>query len=143
MKTRGFIVIVFGLTLLLSVQFVNTSAAAEPNNRYSARLILPAGGQTLYPGQIVRVQWASTYPNVNVEACETEIWISYDGGRTYDRFINPPLLPKAQSFNWTVPNTPTNQAVFDIRFGCEQNYPESYAPQLGSMFKISSVVGDN
>jgi hypothetical protein len=26
--------------------------------------------------------------------------------------------PRIQYFDWTVPNTPTTQAVLDIRFGC-------------------------
>jgi hypothetical protein len=33
--------------------------------------------------------------------------------------------PKIQYFDWTVPNTPTNQGVLDIRFGCLNIYPET------------------
>ena len=32
---------------------------------------------------------------------------------------------------------PTNQAVLDIRFGCEQFFPETYAPQPASAFVIA------
>ena len=35
---------------------------------------------------------------------------------------------------------PTNAAVLDIRFGCEQWYPESYAPQPASTFVIAKAV---
>ena len=48
------------------------------------------------------------------------------------------LGPTNTSFLWTVPNTPTNSAVLDIRFGSDLYYPESYAPQLTSMFVIRS-----
>ena len=126
MKTRAFITIVFALTLMLSAQLVNTSTAAPG---YSANLISPTAGQVLYPGQIVRVEWRSVLPHVDLSACESEVWLSLDGGRTFTAWISPWMDPKAQYFYWTVPNTPTNAAVLDIRFGCEPGYPESSAPQ--------------
>ena len=76
-------------------------------------------------------------PNINLGACEMEVWLSVDGGRTFPMWISPWLNAKAQSFDWTVPNMPTNAAVMDIRFGCEQFYPETYAPQPASTFVIA------
>ena len=134
MKARSFIVIVFTLALTLSSQFINTSKA-DPG--YSARLISPVAGQVVYPGQVVRVQWKSTFPAVVLESCEAEVWLSLDGGRTYTTWISPWMDPKAQYFFWTVPDLPTNQAVLDVRFGCEPLYGESYAPQPQSMFVIA------
>src|SRR5436190_16548767 len=131
MKIRGFIIIVFALALTLSTQFVNSSTPAP---KYSARLISPTAGRVVYPGQIVRVEWTSVLPVIDPGACETEVWLSLDGGRTYTSWISPWIDPETRHFNWTVPNTPTNSAVLDIRFGCEPGYPETYAPQPGATF---------
>ena len=133
MKIRGLIVIVLAVALSFAPQFINTSSAA---NGYSAQLISPTAGQVLHPGEKVRVEWRSFLPPINLGACEMEVWLSLDGGRTFTREISPWLDPKAQYFYWIVPNTPTKQAVMDVRFGCEPGYPESYAPQPASMFKI-------
>jgi hypothetical protein len=134
MKIRGWIVAIFAVAFSLAPQFVNTSNAA---NGYSARLISPMAGQVLYTGQKVRVEWRSILPPINLGACEMEVWLSLDGGRTFTMLISPWMDPKAQYFYWTVPNIPTKQAVLDIRFGCEPGYPESYAPQPASMFTIA------
>ena len=140
MKTRGFIVTVAAVALIFAPQFVNTSNAA---GTYSARLISPRAGQVLHPGQNVRVQWTSVLPNIDLTQCEMEVWLSLDGGRTFTMCITPILDPKAQFFFWTVPNTPTNAAVMDIRFGCEGWYPESYAPQPASTFVIAKTAASH
>src|SRR5262245_14185536 len=134
MKIRGWIVALFAVAFGLAPQFVSTSNAASG---YSAHLISPTAGQVLYTGQKVRVEWRSILPPINLGACEMEVWLSLDGGRTFTMLISPWMDPKAQYFYWTVPNIPTKQAVLDIRFGCEPGYPESYAPQPASMFTIA------
>ena len=48
--------------------------------------------------------------------------------------------PTLQYFDWTVPNTPTNEAVLDIRFGCLNIYPETRSLQLRSAFVIGPAV---
>ena len=135
MKNRGFIVTMVAVALSVLPQFVNTSSAASG---YSAHLISPTAGQVLHPGQTVRVEWRAVLPPINLGACEMEVFLSLDGGRTFNTVISPWLDPKAQYFYWTVPNTPTNQAVLDVRFGCEPGYPESYAPQPASTFVIAN-----
>jgi hypothetical protein len=70
-----------------------------------------------------------------------EVMLSLDGGRTFNICISMSYDPKAEFFYWTVPNTPTNAAVLDIRFGCEMLYPESYSPQPASTFVISNTSG--
>jgi hypothetical protein len=137
MNTRGLLVTIFAVALTVAPQFVTTSNAA---GTYSATLISPRVGQVLYPGQKVRVEWKSVLPNIELGACEMEVWLSLDGGRTFTMWISPWMDPKAQYFYWTVPNTPTNAAVLDIRFGCEPGYPESYAPQPASTFVIARSV---
>ncbi len=139
MKIRGFVVAFFAVALSAVPQLVNTSSAAS--GAYSARLISPTVGQVLYPGQIIRVEWRSMLPPVNLGACEMEVWLSLDGGRTFTTLISPWMDPKAQYFYWTVPNLPTNAAVLDVRFGCEPGYPESYAPQPASTFVIAHSTG--
>ena len=139
MKTRGFIVTILAVALIFAPQFVNISSA--DSGKYSAQLISPTAGQILYPGQSVRVEWRSILPPVNLGACEMEVWLSLDGGRTFYTLISPWMDPKAQYFYWTVPNMPTNAAVLDVRFGCEPGYPESYAPQPASTFVISQSTG--
>lgn len=122
--------------------FALLSAKANADNGYSARLISPTAGQVLYPGQTVRVEWKSELPKIeNVEFCEMEIFLSLDGGSTWPMVITPLLDPRAKFFYWTVPNTPTNAAVLDVRFGCERWYPECYAPQLASTFVIKEATG--
>jgi hypothetical protein len=117
-------------------QFVVTSSAGT--GAYSAKLISPTLGQVLRPGQTVRVAWKSSLPNIDFGACEAEVWLSLDGGRTFTAWISPWMDPAGPKyFDWTVPNWPTQAAVMDIRFGCEPGYPESYAPQPGSTFTIA------
>ena len=127
-------IIVFTLVFALYAQFANTSSAAP---KYSARLVTPRAGQVVYPGQVVRVEWTSILPVIDPSACETEVWLSLDGGRTYTSWISPWIAPTTRHFDWTVPNTPTSSAVMDIRFGCEPGWPETYAPQSSSTFVIA------
>ncbi|HXX42131.1 MAG TPA: hypothetical protein VEI58_07680 [Chthoniobacterales bacterium] len=135
MKIRGLVVALFAVAFVAAPQLVNTASA---QSGYLARLISPTAGQILHPGQTVRVQWKSILPPINLGACEMEVWLSLDGGKTYSMIISPWMDPKAQYFWWTVPNMPTNAAVLDVRFGCEPGYPECYAPQPASTFVIAN-----
>ncbi len=72
--------------------------------------------------------------------CETEILLSLDGGKTIYMFITSSRRPNVQYFDWTVPNTPTNAAVLDIRFGCLNLYPETASLQVQSAFVISPAL---
>ena len=136
MNTRVLLATIFAMALSAAPQLVSTASAG---GTYSATLISPRVGQVLYPRQHIRVEWTSVLPNINLGACEMEVWLSVDGGRTFPMWISPWLNAKAQSFDWTVPNMLTNAAVLDIRFGCEQFYPETYAPQPASTFMIAKA----
>ena len=135
MKTRGLI----SVTLFLVALSLLTEAVADTG--YSARLISPTAGQVLYPGQKVRVEWEARLPHIQAAGCEMELVLSLDGGTTFNTWITPPLDPKARYFYWTVPNTPTNAAVLDIRFGCEVFYHESRSAQTDSPFVIMPAAG--
>ena len=131
MKTPRLIV-----TLLL-VAFAFADVKANSQGTYSAKLISPRLGQVLYPGQQVSVAWDASLPKTHAGGCEMEIWLSLDGGRTFHTCITVVNILNTRYFDWTVPNTPTNAAVLDIRFGCEFYYPESYSPQAASTFVIA------
>ena len=130
MKIRGL------LLIMVAAAFAFAPAKLNAQGNYRVRLISPVAGQVLYPGQRIMIDWQHRLPNIPVGACESEAWLSLDGGITFMWIAF--LAPTSTSFLWTVPNTPTNSAVLDIRFGCEiPYYPECYAPQLASMFTIA------
>jgi len=141
MKIRGTLLTFVAVVLTFAPQFVSPSKASS-GGRYSAQLISPAAGHVVYPGQKVRVEWKSVLPPINLAGCETEVWLSLDGGHTFPMVITPIMDPKAQFFYWTVPNLPTRTAVLDIRFGCDGWYPENYAPQPAAMFTISENAAE-
>jgi len=131
MKTRIFIV------LLFLVAFAFAAANLNAQSTYSSKLISPKLGQVLYHGQQFRIEWAPTFPkHINLNGCEMEIYLSLDGGRTFTTWLTFTTVNN-RYFDWTVPNTPTNAAVLDIRFGREiPYYPETYSPQPASTFVI-------
>ena len=134
MKIRGLVLIMVAVALSFAPRFANTSSA---QGTYSAKLISPAAGQVLRPGETIKVEWISRLPNIDLRMCEAEVWLSLDGGRRFTARISPWMDGSARYFYWTVPNWPTRAAVLDLRFGCEQAYPESYSPQPASTFVIA------
>ena len=134
MKTRGFVLI------MVAVAFAFAPAKSNAQGNYTVKLISPVAGQVLYAGQKIMIEWQHRLPNIPLAGCESEAWLSLDGGITFPMWITF-LDPRNTSFLWTVPNTPTNAAVLDIRFGCDLHYPESYSPQTVSPFVIASAGG--
>jgi hypothetical protein len=133
MKTRGFVLI------MVAVVFAFAPTKLNAQGNYAAKLFSPVAGQVLYAGQKIMIEWKHTLPNIPLGGCESELWLSLDGGRSFTMWITF-LDPRSTSFLWTVPNTPTNAAVLDIRFGCDLHYPESYAPQPASTFVIAQTL---
>src|SRR5437762_14382435 len=93
------------------------------------------------PGQKVRIVWEALLPKLPVDPswCEAEIYLSLDSGKSFPIIITPLHLGSENgipSFDWTVLNTPTTAAVLDIRFGCEQYFPETRSIQTASSFVI-------
>ena len=133
---RRFVPALLLLAFALALQLPGTAFGQNSKWNYSAKLISPRAGQVLSPGQVVRIEWTANFPNVDLTMCETEVLLSLDGGRTiYMRLIES-RNPTIQYFDWTVPNTPTNEAVLDIRFGCLNLYPETRSVQVQSAFVI-------
>ena len=132
MKTPALFVLLF----LFAFAIAPENLSAQQSNGYSAKLNSPRLGQVLYPGQQVRIEWAPTFPHISLNGCEMEIWLSLDGGRTFTTWVTFTSV-NSRYYDWTVPNTPTNAAVLDIRFGREMPYyPETYSPQPASTFVI-------
>ena len=87
MKIRGLVLIMVVVALSFAPQFVGTSSAQT--GAYSAKLISPAAGQVLRPGDTVRVEWISRLPNIDLRMCEAEVWLSLDGGRRFTARVSP------------------------------------------------------
>jgi hypothetical protein len=138
MKTQRLIMILFALTFAFAPQSFRTASAERGRFHYSAELISPRAGEVLVPGQVVRVEWTSVLPNIDLNWCETEIRLSLDGGTTFT-WITGERDPRVTHFDWTVPNTPTNTAVLDIHFGCLGYFPETASIQVQSAFVISAL----
>ena len=138
MKLQRLILALVALTFVFTSQSPRSVFAQADKPRYNARLISPRPGEILRPGQVVRVQWTANFPNVDLTMCETEVLLSLDGGNTIYMLLTEQRNPRIQYFDWTVPNTPTNQAVLDIRFGCLNIYPETPSLQLQSASVIKS-----
>ncbi len=140
MKTPRLILALLALTFASAPQLPMTAFAQATRGNYHATLISPRPGQVLSPGQVVRVEWTANFPKVDLTMCETEVLLSLDGGKTIYMLLTEQRNPKVQYFDWTVPNTPTNTAVLDVRFGCLNLYPETSSLQLQSAFVIGPSV---
>jgi hypothetical protein len=149
MKTQRFIITLFALTFAFAPQLLKTSTAApdDPQGTYAAKLVSPQAGDVVFPGQKVRIVWEALFPKLPVDLswCETEIRLSLDGGKSFPLILTPihldPNPSRILSFDWTVGNTPTAAAVLDIRFGCEQFFPETRSVQSASSFVIGQSAG--
>ena len=142
MKTRRLILALFALTVAMAPQSPSTAFARPDPRKYSAKLVSPKPGEVLVPGQVVRIKWISDFPDVDLTMCEAEVFLSLDGGRTIYMRLTESRNPTLQYFDWTVPSTPTNEAVLDIRFGCLNIYPETRSVQIRSAFVIGPAAGN-
>ena len=149
MKPQQLIIALIAVAFAFAPQLLKTSTAASAGldsqeGKYAAKLVSPQAGDVVFPGQKVRIVWEELLPKLPVDLswCEAEIWLSLDGGKSFPFVITPihldPNPNRIVSFDWTVGNTPTAAAVLDIRFGCEQFFPESRSVQSASSFVIAS-----
>jgi hypothetical protein len=136
MKRQRLVLALLALTFALAPQSLTTAFAQRGIYGYKATLISPRAGEVLVPGQVVRVQWTTEFPNVDPSMCESEVLLSLDGGKTIYMLLTEQRNPKIQYFDWTVPNAPTSDAVLDIRLGCPNRYPETSSLQVQSAFVI-------
>ena len=86
MKTRGFLSTLFAIMAACALQ-LTTSTAQAASDKYSAQLLSPVAGQVLYAGQKIMIEWKHTLPNIPLPGCESEAWLSLDGGSTFPVWI--------------------------------------------------------
>src|SRR5205809_5594501 len=81
MKTRGFVLI------MVAVAFAFAPAKLRAQGNYAVKLTSPVAGQVLYAGQQVMGEWKHRLPNIPLVGCESEAWLSLDGGITFPTWI--------------------------------------------------------
>jgi hypothetical protein len=136
------------LTLCAAALFMSTLAAptnavagSSKSKRPKVRMTSPQRGDVFTPGQVVTIAWeyvdANGFP-FDPTWCEQEVFLSLDGGQSLALRITPGLDPKVRSYEWTVPNAPTQRAVLDIHYGCEADSFPHEVPnvQLAAPFSI-------
>jgi agmatine/peptidylarginine deiminase len=77
----------------------------------AAHVISPAGGELLAPGTTHTVAWVATDTN-NVTIPTVDLYWSPDAGRSWQWIAT---TTNSGSYAWTVPNTPTDLALFKVR----------------------------
>ena len=139
MKTRTLVLTLLALALIFAAPAPETALARDHSDQYyAAKQLSPKAGAVVKSGDVVRIEWESAFPNVDLSMCETELLISLDHGNTYT-YISSQRNPKIRYFNWTVPQVPAGApvlAILDIRFGCLNVFPETYSPQIEYSFLI-------
>ena len=145
MSVRRLLPVLVGVALALGTFAVPTeTATAQSSRRHpTIRMLSPKKGDVFRPGDVVTVTWEFVFPDGQVPTgdtawCEQEIYLSLDGGRTNDRRVTLRLSPDVRSVEWTVPNTPTDNAVLDIHYGCETAESPAEVPnvQRNARFRI-------
>jgi hypothetical protein len=86
-------------------------------------LLSPSAGESLAPGSIVEVRWASLCgldsPSSLGNLDEAELVLSLDGGVTFPIRVSQELSPCDTRFLWRVPVLSTGRARLGIRMGRE------------------------
>lgn len=70
----------------------------------------PNGGETLTPGQSVKVKWAA---DDDIKATSVDLLLSLDGGVNYDRVLAN-ARPAVGDFDWTVPDVYSTNAKIRV-----------------------------
>ena len=103
-------------------------------------LLNPTAGTILHPGDQVKVEWTVLTPSAK-GACEQELMLSLDGGRSNSIRMSRMLSPNLRKILWTIPDVASQQAVIDVRYGCNGNVVEPSVdvpqyPQVQAQFTI-------
>jgi hypothetical protein len=109
---------------------VEATAAAElPDWDYlKARVTSPNGGEALEVGYAHTITWA----NLGAAAEKDSIWYSTDNGSNWVFIAEKD--PATTSHAWTVPNTPTTQALVKVK--AVNSTPDAHADQSDAVFVI-------
>jgi hypothetical protein len=138
--------------LLAALLIALATAPARAGSDGRPVLMSPGSGDALRAGTEVMIHWDADLPScVRSFLGEQEISLSVDGGRTFPYRITPRLAYGDRTYTWRVPNLPTDEAVLDLRFGCENQPGECEAnrtvldalnPQWGNRFRILASKAD-
>ncbi|HEY1434201.1 MAG TPA: hypothetical protein VGG65_02440 [Thermoanaerobaculia bacterium] len=97
----------------------------------------PARGESLAPGSIVEVSWASLCgAGRGREIDEAEIVLSLDGGKTFPIRVTPELKPCAARYLWKVPALPAAHARLALRAGADEREATESIEILSADFRI-------
>ena len=77
MKIHGFVL------MMVAMVFALAPAKSNAQGHYAVKLTSPVAGQVLYAGQQIMVEWKHRLPNIPLAGCESEAWLSLDGGSTF------------------------------------------------------------
>jgi hypothetical protein len=120
-------------------------------------LVSPKAGAEVVAGTVVPIVWRGLQGGLVCPrgmVSEQEIFLSVDGGKTFPyrltQQLKRPFKPlAAATFQWRVPNLPTDEAVLNLRYGCQASAAtclaigevEGQSPQLRSQFRIVAAPG--
>jgi hypothetical protein len=133
---------IFGLCGFVTV---NQAQAQQTNALPKIRMVSPKMGDVFKPGQKITIVWdVQIPPTIDLAWCEQEIFLSLDGGKTIKYRVTQRLSPDVRTFDWTVPNLPTDKAVLDVRFGSEKEFGrfEVSKPQKRAKFRIANATNN-
>jgi len=94
------------LSILTSLIFLFNTFAVDAH----VGLDFPQGGETFEAGSTITIQW---HIIIDHGSSDWDLYFSSDGGSTWDTVVAD--LPKSQlAYNWTVPQTGTQQGVIKV-----------------------------
>lgn len=111
------------------VALLAAMATAAPAHGFGGRILSPSDGQAIGAGETLAIRWSALAADVD----EMELLLSVDGGRSYPLRLTRQLDPRTGSFDWIVPNLPTDRARLRVRYG-RQGAENDAEP--GGVFRI-------
>jgi hypothetical protein len=106
-------------------------ALAGPALAGTGRVLSPAAGESLTPGELVEVRWEALPSEVD----ELELLLEVDARADVRVRLTPQLAAATSSYLWRVPNLPGDRARLRVRFGrrgeeieCEPGAPFAIRP---------------
>ena len=126
-KITAFITLTAVSAILLALNFTPLAGARplkqDPTDAGSvSATFIGIGGMVVRPGQNVEIKW--TLQGEGVKYFETSPWgecelfFSSNNGGTWTR-ITPHMSVTTRSYVYTIPNTPTKEALFALQIGIE------------------------
>lgn len=126
-KITAFIAVTAVSAVLLALSFTPLALAKPAKSEIPAAGTISAtfvgiGGMVFRPGQTIEVKWILQGEGVKYFETnhwgECELFFSSDNGANWTR-ITPHMSVTTRSFQWTIPNVLTQQALFALQIGIE------------------------